>query len=143
MSDNVKQLLAILSGYPILWWLFNTHPYGRWWVQWFRRNCLSGFYAPLYMFSLPLLFIPCVIAVFVFGTYGMRTYWIVVSVAVLLISLLITAGRCNSYRYDGVSRFVQRNDPDHCPILNPWYPSRGILFENNWYQQLILVKYEG
>lgn len=91
MSDDVKRLLATLCGYPILWFfsiLIHVVDAG---LSSSDEIAYLIFMPSVYGFA-AIVFIPCVIAVVGFGTYGLRTYWIVLSVAAILISLLITAG---------------------------------------------------
>ncbi|MBX2818867.1 MAG: hypothetical protein KTR29_04270 [Rhodothermaceae bacterium] len=91
MSDDIKRLLATLAGYPVLWcfsMLIHMVDAG---LSNSEGIAYLIFMPSVYLFA-ALVFIPCVVAVIGFGTYGMRVYWIIVSSSALLISLLITAG---------------------------------------------------
>ena len=90
MSDDIKRLLATLSGFPILL-CFSM-------LLHMVDADLSGSEGISYLIFTPslygiaaIMFIPCVIAVIGFGTQGIWAYWSVLCGAALLIALMITA----------------------------------------------------
>ena len=91
MTKDVKKVLAVLAGYPVLW-LFSALLHAA--------DATMGGAEGLFSFSAlasvsvvaALLFIPCLIAVIHFGTHGIKAYWAVVFGSALFIGALLTLG---------------------------------------------------